>query len=430
MAIDIRFKTTFLYVFLFAGAFNDLLRLGSSSINLFRILLPVAFLITLISSVRSRRIYLIALIIGLLALVQSLFFCYINDAGVRFSLERYLSYLVLYFGIVVVITSIVTIYEANRDCFIRSFSSFIMCVGVCYLIVFAAMYLLHYDYSSLPITLNNPNDYGAVIAATIPVFYFRSKESRHPLIMLAYIPIAMLLLVINDCKLVLLGVAAQILIVAYLEIRNRAYRYRRLILLPAILAFIIVLIIVDALDVTLNGYSWKDSIVAPIQAMFRGEMYMQSNTSVLYRINSIIASVQWMFYSGFLGIGIGNSGVLMRNVLGSHGLYGEWMVNESISLHNAFLELLLDFGFVAVIGLVLLIRKIIQVFKNSVLNRMQMCFLTVILSAILWLQAPSVVLTDYQIFTIITFLLVAVSIKSERPDDIFAQSINRNMITK
>ena len=45
-----------------------------------------------------------------------------------------------------------------------------------------------------------------------------------------------------------------------------------------------------------------------------------------------------------------------------------------------------------------------------------MCFLTVVLSAILWLQAPSVVLTDYQIFTIITFLLVVVSIKKDKAD--------------
>ncbi|MBO4395452.1 MAG: O-antigen ligase family protein [Eubacterium sp.] len=409
--INIKGRTTFLYLFLFAGAFNDLLRLGTSSINLFRILLPVAIIVTLVGSTGARKVFLVAAIVGLVSFIQSLVFCSINEIGVRFSAERYFSYLLLYAGIAAVVAAVVMLHEQDSKNFFRSFSNFAMVVGICYLLVFMAIYHTHYDYSPTFILINNPNDYGAVIAAIIPVFYFRSKKSRHPLLLLAYIPVAMLYLVLNDCKLVLLGVLAQFLIVAYLEIRNRAYRYRRMILLPAILIFIIILIVVDALDVSLHGYSWKETIVEPIKALFRGEMYMQSNTSVLYRINTIIASIQWMFNSCFLGVGIGNAGALMRNVLGSHGLYGDWLVNETVSLHNAFLETLLDFGFVAIIGLVLLIRKIIHVLRNSVLDNMQMCFLTVVFSAVLWLQAPSVVLTDYMIFAIMAFLLAAISDK-------------------
>ncbi len=412
MKIDIRSKTTFFYLFLFAGAFSDVLRVGTTQLTLFRVLLPVVVILSLLDSVRVRRLYLIAAVIGLIALVQFAFFSVINEIGVRFSTSRYLTYLFYYFCIVAVIGVVIRIYESEGERFTESFQTYIVFTGICYLVVFMLMRHTGLAYRSGFFQFNNPNDYGAVIAACAPVFYFRARTGWRRILHLAFIPIAMLYLALNDCKLALLGVLVQVVIIAYLELRNRMYRYRKVMFLPLLLACVTLILIADALDLSLNGYSWKSTIMEPIKMMLNGDMYTQSNTSVLYRVNTFIASVQWMFNSCFLGIGIGNAGVLMRNVLGQHGLYTEWLVNESVSLHNAFLEIFLDFGFVALFGAVLLIRKVIRVLKNMILNRPQMCFVTIVISSLLWLQGPSVVLTDYQIFAVGAFCLLSVSEKS------------------
>ena len=77
--IRYRRHITFLYIFLFAGAFNDLLRLGGSQINLFRILLPFALLDTILLSTKARKAYLVGLVVAGISLVQSLIFTALNS---------------------------------------------------------------------------------------------------------------------------------------------------------------------------------------------------------------------------------------------------------------------------------------------------------------------------------------------------------------
>lgn len=405
--IRYRRHITFLYIFLFAGAFNDLLRLGGSQINLFRILLPFALLDTILLSTKARKAYLVGLVVAGISLVQSLIFTALNSAGVRFSIARYGEYFFYYLCIATVVGAVITLYECDPAVFRDGFVKYVMLVGVCYLLVFMAIYHTHYDYQGHFIVLNNPNDYGVMLVMILPVFYmqFRKKRRWYYLI---FIPVAMVYLFLNDCKLALLGVAAQIMIAFYLEVRNRAVRYRKLLFLPAVILFALVILVMDALDVSINGYSFRETILEPIKAMFSGRLYPGSNTSVVFRTNVFIMGVQWLFRTLFLGIGFGNAGVLMRNVLGQHNLYGSMMLLDSISLHNAYLEFLLEFGVVFIIGVVLLIRRVWKVLKNAVLDHFQICFVTVVISGILWMLGPSGVLADYQIFAFLTFLLIGV----------------------
>ena len=396
-------KITFLYIFLFAGAFNDILRMGSTQITLFRILLPVAFLITIASSRKAIKLYFVFSVVLIISLLQSLIFCNLNEDIIRFNDTRTITYLFYYACIAVVIASVITISEYEADSFCNSFGTFIVFTGLCYLIIFLLM--AHAPGILSRLYVNNPNDYGAMIAMLAPLFYYKYRD-KGPLISNLFFLVALIYLLINDCKLALLGLLIQVVIVFFFESRERIIGTTSIILVSVILLGVVALIGITKMNPTINGYNWSDSVIAPIRAMLRGELYSQSNTSVTYRVNTFIVCMKWLFKTKFFGIGIGNSGMLVRSVLGDNGLYEHWMVNGAVSLHNAFLEILLEFGIIAIVGAILLLRMIIRIIKEKDANWAEASFVVISLSSLLWLQGPSGVLVDYLIFMVLTYLLI------------------------
>lgn len=415
--IKIKKNISFLYFFLFAGAFNDILRIGTSKITLFRILLPLAIIKILLCSRNVRKLYVIYIIIAVISLIQSAIFCFTNRVGILFSFNRYCTGLFYYICIITIIGSVMVIYELSYKNFEEEFERYIVFVGVCYLFVFMYIYHGGYDYSCRNFIINNPNDYGAMLAAVLPLFYFKAKKTKK-YIYIVFILVTILYLVLNDCKLALLGVVTQIFIIIYLEIRNKSMGYRKLLIIFSIFCVAIILFLLDKKNITFHGYTWRETVINPIKAMINGDMYTQSNTSVSYRVNTFIASIKWMMKTKMLGIGIGNSGVLIRNILGEHTLYESWMEKESISLHNAFLEIFIEFGFIAIIGVFVIVKKIIKILKITKLKSYQICFVTIVISSLLWLQGPSGITTDYQIFAIFAFLLLNTSSKLLEDQDL------------
>lgn len=399
--------TTFLYLFLFAGAFNDILRLGSTDITLFRIMLPFAILLTLSKSKKVRKLYLLTLGIAIVSFMQSLLFCDLNHVGIQFSINRYMLYLFYYICIVTVIGSVILIFEKNILNFEYKFQKYIVIIGIGYLFIFMYIYLGDYNYSNMNIVINNYNDYGAMITAVLPIFYYKSKN-KNKLLFMIYIAMAVTFLILNDCKLALLGVITQVFMIIYFEL-GKNIRYRKLLLIPVILVVLVFLFFANSMDISLHGYTWKGTVVEPIKSVIHGEMYAQSNTSISFRVNIFIVSIQWILKTKILGIGIGNSGLLMKKELEYHGLYDSWMNSSSVALHNVFMEILLEFGVIAIFGIIYILKKVILILRKSKLDQMEICFVTVILSSIFWGMAPSRITTDYQIIAIISFLFLSVS---------------------
>ena len=416
MIISFKPRIVLLYCFLFAGVFNDIIRLGDTQITLFRIMLPFVFVSTIMWSNKARRLYIVFLIIATISFVQSVVFCSFNNAGVRFELSRYLTYLFYYFCIATSIAAVIVISETETELFSLKFETFIILIGVCYLLVFMA--IRHFDHARDYLNINNQNDYGAMLAMLCPVFFYKSKSQKRN-IYLFFILLVLAYLVLNDCKLALLGVCFQIVLIAYMRMRNRAQNWRFLLFLPALAIVAVFLYYLSDSNVMINGYAWKQTVLEPIRAMLNGELYSQSNTSVTYRVNTFIVSIQWMIKTKFLGIGIGNSGVLVRNLLGSQSLYESWMVNNAVSLHNAFLEIGLEFGFVSLFGLIIVIKSIVRTMRNRQMTNEESCFVVVTISSLLWLQGPSGILVDYLIFVTFTWLTIRNKhIRTERNPDI------------
>ncbi len=403
--IQLKPYTAFLYLFLFAGFFNDVIRLGSSQLTLFRVLLPVAFALTVNFSRRLRNLYIIFGLFSIIALLQSFAFCSYNNMGIEFKLSRFLTYLFYYFCIFAVIGAVIALYEKEKENFAKNFETFLVAVGIGYLLMFAVIY--HVSSARNYLNINNQNDYGAMLTMLCPVFFYRNRDKKEP-INYIFIALVMLYLVLNDCKLALLGLAAQIFIVIYLDLRSRTVVWRPLLLVPAIFTLIVLVLLLNMSDFSAHGYDWNNTIMSPIKAMLKGELYPQSNTSVTYRVNTFIVSTKWMVKTKFMGVGLGNSGLIVRKVLGDKNLYEKWMVNNTVSLHNAFLEFLLELGVVAIAGFIALIRKIVCILRETKMDNAEACFITVSVSGLLWLQGPSGILVDYLIFAAFAFLLLRI----------------------
>lgn len=399
------FKTNktslFLYIFLFTAAFNDLLRIGTSRLSIFRILLPIAMLVAFCSSGKARKVYAIMGLVLIASLAQSLFFCNSNDVGVHFSINRYLVYAFYYLCIASVVAAVLSIVE-DVEFGVEDFSRFLSVIGVCYLLVFIYIYYSNQHNISSSLIINNPNDYGAMLTAMFPFFYCYYKEKGR-IASLLFIAISLMFLVLNDCKLALLGTIVQVFLLSYFELRNKKPKWKNATLIAIASAFIAFLIFVNNKDFTFHGYSWEGTVVEPIKAMLQGHLYGQSNTSVSYRVNTFIVSMEWLKRTRLVGIGIGNSGFLIRNVLGARSLYLSWLNNTAVSLHNVFLEVLLEFGIIAIIGVALIAKTVIKILGKLELNKYEVMFLTTLISSLLWLQGPSGVLTDYMIVVLFTY---------------------------
>ncbi len=394
------------YIFLFFGAFNDVIRIGTTKITLFRILLPFVFFTVLLKCDLNRKLFILTCVLGVILLLQSVIFCDVNKIGVRFIVDRFIEYMFYYFCIFVVICSVIMIYKYlnyNNYDFEEEFAKFLIFIGVLYLLIFILLY--HFPSIRDYIYLNNQNDYGAMLTAILPIYYYRMKKNRN-CIYIFLIGMTLLYLLKNDCKMALLGAIIQIFLIIYLELKDKYISLKNFVMIPVVVLFVGFIYFANSRNISINGYNWQDTIMKPIRAITTLEMYPQSNTSISFRVNTFIVGIIWLKKTFFLGVGIGNSGILIKNILGNHNLYDSWMGNVAVSVHNVFLEVLLDFGIIAIIGFVLLIRENISLIKKNKLKGYEKAFIVLSVSSLLWLQGPSGVLVDYLIVMIFVYYIL------------------------
>lgn len=394
----------FLYVFLFCAAFNDILRIGSTPFSFFRFLLPFATIFTVSFSKKARFVYVIFSLIAFCSIIQSLLFSVLFQDLMSFSIRRYMEYFFYYYCISVVICSVLCLYEQDSSRFFPNMEVFILLVaffyfGVFCLISYFPRIINNYLY------LSNVNDYSAVIVATIPFLILKQmKKAKFSWILISLIVSYFLLK--NDCKLALIGLFLQFLIIGYYEIRNKVKEKLIYFLFVLSLMIIFILILLKS-NLSINGYYLNDTLFEPIKRILKLDYYDTSDTSVTFRTNSFIASIRILLESFFLGIGIGNSGVVMKSILIKHGLSKAAYGFELISLHNVFFEMLIEFGLIALVFVLFVVKKILRIIKKRYLNISDLLFLTIIISSVFWLQAPSGILCEYQLFVIFSVVFIS-----------------------
>lgn len=405
MKIKIRKSVFWLYVVVFAAVFNDILRFGDSEITVFRLLLIIGIFKCFQKNFKTTfKVYSIFAGIMLLNFFQTILFSIISGTGISFSPITFFSYVFFYFCIVSVILMVYTIYIIDPVSFMTSFEKFIVFLSVCIAVLMLLLFLRNMGYVAIfNLQYNNINNYGAYLAGAYVIFLYKALK-KHKFFSIFMCTFIICLLYLADCKLDLLGVIVETMVMIPTLTMKKHKHFRKILLIGVLLMLIAIVMYMANRNMSIFNHSINDLIVIPIKRIISGVAYDYSNSSGLFRVNIFIYGMQWICKSFLLGIGMGNSGKLMRKIIPGDRLEDGWAAFNSMSIHNTFIELLLEFGFVL---LILIVWLVINYRKNRININKDLIFKTTIIGSVFWLLAPSTILNDYFIFILFTYLYLS-----------------------
>lgn len=253
----------------------------------------------------------------------------------------------------------------------------------------------------------NVNDYGASLAAFFPMLWVDAMNKRK----LKYYFFAMVILVfeyLNDCKLCCLGIVAEIIVIALVY----SYQYGNRKSLIKVLSKVTIVVIIVAViyvvvsDVVIMGAPVSTLMIEPIHRIMTLDFYSTSNSSGMFRVNVFITGIIWSFRTRFMGLGAGNATMLVKNYLSNYSVYTT--KERGLSLHNSWMEFLLDFGFIALIIYIIVIKfgmkAVFQFSKRLYYVPSVVCALTIWI----WGMQSSGSYTNYSMIIILFYYVIRV----------------------
>lgn len=390
-----------LFFVLITAFFNDWMRYKDSDITIFRIAIVGGMLICVKKKpkifLKTLGFFMVFLIIDL---IQSVLFAFYNPYGISFSLFHFAEYAYFYFCIFAVICFTYTIYELDRENFQQQYFGILKIIAIIYMLIcLFEKELGNYGYKL------EPNEYGAYLTAIFPLFFyefFKEKKISH----IAFCILTYIVLFIKDCKLDLFGVVLETGIIVILLLKNSRFPEIRFFSTFIMFSFIIICIFVVNSPLEMHGYALKGIIKEPLRRIITGTPYESSKSSTSYRTNEIIFGIEWIRKNYLMGIGAGNSGRLFRALIPSDEIIPIWVNKDSISLHNAWMELCVEFGIVGISFLGLIMGKVLQIFRQKKWSKFQIVAMTVGFSVWVWIMAPSGILTSYFLICLFTGLCI------------------------
>lgn len=393
-----------LYFIILSAYLNAVLRLSAgSNITLFRVLIPVAVLLILLSSAELfLKFVLAAVILGVIQLCQHMMTGSVFYPIVGYSLRIFLEYYFHYCCILLLFFCILALRKLEGEKFDRRFVLFLTGFVKC-MAVFILVYTVVLGRALSTISrADNINNIGCMMAAGMSLLLVEARKDRKQLLWCLLI---VFLLYHNDSKAALLGALAEIMI--YIMIRfSNAPRSGRAILrcLIAVVAVLMAALVFLLIPKT-EGYSLWGLIANPVGRVLRNDPFPYANTSISYRTNSTITALNILKTSFGLGVGIGNTGRVLREVMVN--VYETWSSSLTYSLHNWWLELMCDFGWPAILAeLVLFVsafRRLLFKRIESAADYLQCVFF---LSFPIWSISASGLTTEFYSLSVLIFALL------------------------
>lgn len=392
-----RAEIILIILFLFMAIFNDVIRLPDTVISAYRLTLPVVLCMALVDFRSTWKFFIFGSGMIFLLIIQNIVFCNVFGFETTIDILWQIRYLFYYFSIVAIFVLIRILRKKDRILFQKVFYKGIPIICMICLIIYIGLSTAVFDRKHFA----NPNNYGACLASVFPWFlteYFFGKKSN--IIWCIAIIVSLLL---GDSKAALAGVAIQIAIIVSIVLVKKTKEGNK------ILVFMIPVVITGFLAIVLspikiNGYSVKEMFMGMVSHIVKGETYYRNNSSLAWRTNAIVHMLNGIKDSYFLGIGIGNTGKLLRHLMPDI-VAEQRFASTVISPHCAWLEFFCDCGIWA-IGLcayvyMVAIRKL---FHAKRLDKIGIFFVAFVLSFPLWVMSPSGIYTTYLIFIIIAWL--------------------------
>ena len=252
---------------------------------------------------------------------------------------------------------------------------FVSIFGILYSFFFGKSYFQ--EITRYTITGLNPNDFGLIMALSIPMAWYlisKQKSSVIQWMMSAFIPLSVISIFLTGSRGSFVALLISLLIVPWTYI-NTSKKVKLFLILTIIIASYFVLFVIPA------------NTVDRIYNIFNSA----KSDNLSQRMDIWIASKKFVPYHSAIGVGTGAFRVAIERIMG----------REHVA-HNTLLSILGEEG---IIGLsIFIIIIVILIFKISKLQEQEKKTWTIIL--LTWIIGTSVLSWDYQLITWFLFSLI------------------------
>lgn len=394
-----------LYILLITAFFNAVLRPSAdSNITLFRLLIPVS--LYYIGKCSARVFFLIMKVMIFFsvlsflqfALVKYVFFPNVETLSVIHQIE----YLFHIFCISIVVGLVLCLRMICDDSFHAEFLRFLSSILKFVIVVFSIYALLGRDPAQF-LLFGNINDLGCIMTAGIAILLLDNKTNTFMKVF--WIIVSCFWLLYNDSKLALFGgiVEIALFLIFKLSKSNEAGMKKMFKYTLILLGVLGVWLFINSSTV-INNYGIRDITIEPIKNVLHGIFYSHSSSSVTYRANVIIGLITILKSSFFLGVGVGNSSLLLKYIIPDP--YGTFSRFSFMASHIWWFEIMVDGGIVFAF---MLIRGYIRTIKSYFASNNSDSLLfsqLIIMSFPLWSMSSSGLYTEFFTLSVLAFSII------------------------
>lgn len=392
-------------VILISAIFSDILRIPGTALTFFRISLPVAIVLVMLYPIRFKRLIFWTSGIVIFNTMCNFVFYGIYRKDLQFQVTDFLKYTFFYFLIFLVVCLVGIIKDITKNHFERFFSKFLCIIGGVLGIVSCLNLIIPKFFGTLP--MDNRNNYACYLAAVLPL-YLVKMQKEHKIKYVFAVIVSFIIVYLNDSKASLIGMIVEVALLVCISSKNtkKSFIQRRLLLPLGVIASGIGVLLCNP---TIHGYSLQSFIFDPVMRILKNNPYPIYTVSTYYRTNTTLYAINEIGYMKGVGLGAGNLGFLLKDAFPNlNPEYTQALNASTLSLHNAWLEFCADFGIVGILLLLIPLFYAIKLYfgkkKLSIIEKAVVLF---IFSFPLWSIGPSGVYTQYYLFCVIMYFIIA-----------------------
>ena len=309
------------------------------------------------------------------------------------------NYTIHYISVFIIMAVVYCLWRLDKNLFFQriiNFSSLTVKISLIFYIIYILSGRDMYRFQ----LFGNINNFGAVLACG--AFTILSDSITNKVVKIIYITIILYTLFYNDSKLALFGSAFGIglYLINYIarctdpKIRNFSFMCFVGIGVWGIYTFL-------TSSIEINDYN-MEFLMMPIHNIINGELFDDSAQSITFRANSIICIGKILHDSYGLGVGAGNTAVILGYFLPNLMVGFD---ESSVASHVWWFEVMADIGWIIIIPMIKIYINQCRSYFQVVNNKASLFSQVFIISFPIWCMSPSGLYTEFY-----SIMLIAVSI--------------------
>ena len=388
---------TFFSVILILSFMHSILRINdTSSLSLYRLLMPFSLLIFIFTFRKSLNIFIFYFLFFFYNLILTVIYTS-NYSHFVITSIHYLSILNIYIIIYYLYISVGFRYIYNL-LYYFFFISIILAILELLFNFQLPNTAIYYD-SSVSAFNWNQNELGTILLSFIPfILVYKRKYIK-----VLFLSIVIYINFINDAKVVLISIILAIFIyilkTSFLEVN----KYLKLLFFISLIFICIILINLpyETINLQFRDYeiSIYDLLILPLSHISELSPFIDHGGSITTRANTIIFGLIELKNSFFLGIGTGNSLVMLEKP--------QYLLMSAKSMHNLPIQLIVENGIIMLVIFIYLLIIFFKLLYKQNLKKEQLLILVAIPTILLGSMGSSIgILSDYFFFASISLMII------------------------